>query len=140
MKTLRSKLEPTASENYMCANVLRGCLKIPHLLYHAKANSTTVKNLKTNKFMPCKIYLQVWILEFVGPLAPPAPHRLPRKELFLGNLSVIMRLEFAISCYSGGCELSGILFNFRKLVKPRKMFLFFSISFHPSDLSPNYQL
>ena len=39
MKTLRSKLEPTASENYMCANVLRGCLKIPHLLYHAKANS-----------------------------------------------------------------------------------------------------
>ena len=35
--------------------------------------------------MPCKIYLQVWILEFVGPLAPPAPHRLPRKELFLGK-------------------------------------------------------
>ena len=44
------RLEPTASENYMCANVLRGCLKIPHLLYHAKANFTTVKKLKLTNF------------------------------------------------------------------------------------------
>ena len=52
-----------------------------------------LSKVETNKFMPCKIYLQVWILEFVGPLAPPAPHRLPRKELFLGNLSVIMKFR-----------------------------------------------
>ena len=76
--------------------------------------------------MPCKIYLQVWILEFVGPLAPPAPHRLLRKELFLGNLSGCDEIQNLLShVIMDVVSLLGYFSMFRKLVKPRKMFLFF---------------
>ena len=79
MKTLRSKLEPTASENYMCANVLRGCLKIPHLLYHAKANSTTVKsgNKQIYALQDLPASLDIGICRPFGTAcsSPPSPER-----------------------------------------------------------------
>ena len=79
MKILQSKLELTASENYMCANVLRDSLKIPHLLYHAKANSTTVKsgNKQIYALQDLPASLDIGICRPFGTAcsSPPSPER-----------------------------------------------------------------
>ena len=81
--------------------------------------------------MPCKIYLQVWILEFVGPLAPPAPHRLPRKELFLGNLSVIMKFRIRHFMLFWSLRVDWDTFQFQKACETQKnVFVFLKNSFH----------
>ena len=129
MTILRSKLEPTAYENHMCANVRRVCLKIPHLLYHAKANSTTVKsgNKQIYALQDLPASLDIGICRPFGTAcsSPPFPERAFSRKFErhheIQNSPFHVILEFA--SWLGYFSISESLWN------PEKCFCFFKKQF-----------
>ena len=132
-------MEPTASENYMCANVLRGCLKIPHLLYHAKANSTTVKsgNKQIYALQDLPASLDIGICRPFGTacFSPPSPERAFSRKFERHHE---IRIRHFMLFWSLRVEWD--TFQFQKACETQKNVFVFLKSVSIPDLSPNYQL
>ena len=123
----------------MCANVLRGCLKIPHLLYHAKANSTTVKsgNKQIYALQDLPASLDIGICRPFGTAcsSPPSPERAFSRKFERHHE---IRIRHFMLFWSLRVEWD--TFQFQKACETQKNVFVFLKSVSIPDLSPNYQL